>query len=116
MTCNHSAHFKWLRRIATVELGSSACPTCGQKVRFPATQVTLGNVILLLGFAASAALSIKLRSWWPYFLLFVFYGIGRFWLVSKGRLVETTRPGSLTALWLLVLIVFIVVLTKFVTR
>jgi hypothetical protein len=75
-------------------------------------QVTLANVLLLLGFGACVAMSIKLRSWWPYCMLVVFYAIGRVWIAKTGPLVEARGPRGLSILWLVLLIAFVLLLTK----
>jgi hypothetical protein len=78
--------------------------------------VASANILLLIGFVACVALSINLRSWWPYCMLVVFYAIGRVWIAKKGQLIEAHGPRGLSIVWLLVLIAFVILLTKFSMR
>jgi hypothetical protein len=113
MACDHRRYVGWARSLLMIEFAPRKCPACGETIGYPPSQIALANLILLLGVAVCVAMSIKLRSWWPYALLIVFYAIERSWIKLHGSLRKTPAHRGLTAVWFIILVVFILLLARF---
>ena len=112
--CSHET-VGWARRVAIVEFGPRSCASCHQVVGYRLFAIGVANIALILGAVFCVALSVRLRSWWPYGLILILYGLDRAFLLNMASLSVSSTRRNLGMLWVALLVVFLFVLAKFAT-
>lgn len=111
INCSHKK-VSLAKKLFIFECGALECSSCNKYLKYSAVLIAILNILLVMSFMFSVALSIQHKSWLPYVLFFIAYFVTRAFAIFILKLKEATIRDRHSFIWFVFLAAFIFLIIK----